>query len=55
MRIDGAVALMTGENRGIDAAVVDALAKNGASKIYAAARDPRTVRHTPASCRCASM
>jgi len=38
MRIDNAVALVTGANRGIGAALVQALLAHGASKVYAAAR-----------------
>lgn len=43
MRIEGAVALVTGSNRGLGKAIVHALAAAGASRIYAAARDPRQV------------
>lgn len=40
MRLDGAVALVTGANRGIGAALVSTLLARGASKVYAAARAP---------------
>lgn len=39
MQIEGSVALVTGANRGIGAAYVEALKQRGAAKIYAAARD----------------
>src|SRR5262245_65643718 len=38
MRIENTVALVTGANRGIGAALVQALLDHGASKVYAAAR-----------------
>lgn len=41
MRIEGAVALVTGANRGIGRAFVDALLERGANRIYATARDRR--------------
>lgn len=44
MKIEGATVLVTGANRGIGAAFVDVLRERGAAKIYAAARDPRTIR-----------
>ncbi len=40
MRIEGAVALVTGANRGIGRAYVEALLTRGAAGIYAGARDP---------------
>jgi NAD(P)-dependent dehydrogenase (short-subunit alcohol dehydrogenase family) len=40
MRISGAVALVTGANRGIGRAYVAALLEAGAAKVYAGARDP---------------
>jgi len=40
MKIAGAVALVTGSNRGIGRAFVEALIKRGAAKVYATARDP---------------
>ena len=46
MKIENSVALVTGANRGIGAALVNALLEAGASKVYAAARhegDLRTV------------
>ncbi len=39
MKIDNAVALVTGANRGLGLAFVDALLAAGAAKVYAAARD----------------
>jgi NAD(P)-dependent dehydrogenase (short-subunit alcohol dehydrogenase family) len=39
MQIKDSVALVTGANRGIGRALVDALLERGASRIYAAARD----------------
>jgi NAD(P)-dependent dehydrogenase (short-subunit alcohol dehydrogenase family) len=40
MKIAGSVALVTGSNRGIGRAFVDALIQRGAAKVYATARDP---------------
>jgi NAD(P)-dependent dehydrogenase (short-subunit alcohol dehydrogenase family) len=42
-RIEGSVALVTGANRGIGRAITEALLDRGAEKVYAAARDPRTL------------
>jgi NAD(P)-dependent dehydrogenase (short-subunit alcohol dehydrogenase family) len=44
MQIEGSVALVTGANRGIGAAFVRLLLERGASTVYAAARDPRSVQ-----------
>jgi len=41
MDIKGTVALVTGANRGIGRAFVEALVERGAAKIYAGARDPK--------------
>lgn len=43
MRIEGATALVTGANRGLGKAFVEALLAAGAAKVYAAARDPGAV------------
>jgi len=43
MKIQGSVALVTGANRGLGKALVAALVNAGATKVYAAARDERTV------------
>ena len=39
-KIEGAIALVTGANRGIGQALTEALLARGAKKVYAAARDP---------------
>ncbi|WP_328859641.1 SDR family oxidoreductase [Streptomyces sp. NBC_00306] len=43
MQIEGAVALVTGGNRGLGDQFVKALLDRGAAKVYAAARNPDTV------------
>ncbi|MFJ4466774.1 SDR family oxidoreductase [Streptomyces sp. NPDC089424] len=43
MNIDGAVALVTGANRGIGRAFTRALLDHGAAKVYAGVRDPASV------------
>lgn len=43
MKIDNAVALVTGANRGIGLAFTRALLARGARKVYAGARDPATL------------
>jgi NAD(P)-dependent dehydrogenase (short-subunit alcohol dehydrogenase family) len=43
MKIEGSIALVTGANRGLGKALVAALLEAGAEKIYAAARDERTI------------
>ncbi|MFF9160883.1 SDR family oxidoreductase [Streptomyces longwoodensis] len=46
--IKGAVVLVTGGSRGLGRAFVDELFARGAAKVYATARDPRTVTHPDA-------
>jgi len=46
--IEGSVALVTGGSRGIGRALVQELYERGAKKVYATARDPRTVKHPDA-------
>ena len=41
--LKGAVALVSGTNRGIGPAIVKALLATGAAKVYCGARDPRTI------------
>lgn len=43
-RIEGAVALVTGANRGIGRALTEALLGRGVKKVYATARDPQALR-----------
>lgn len=43
MKIENSVALVTGANRGIGLALSSALLARGAKKVYAAARDPKSV------------
>ena len=44
MDVAGSVALVTGANRGLGAAFCRALLDEGASKVYAGARDPDTIK-----------
>ena len=43
MQIEGAVALVTGANRGIGRRFVEQLVARGAAKVYASARDPSSI------------
>ncbi len=43
MTISNKIVLVTGANRGIGAATVKEMLKAGAAKVYAAARDPKTL------------
>lgn len=43
MKIENSIALVTGANRGIGLALARTLLARGAAKVYAAARDPRSV------------
>ena len=43
MNIDGSIAVVTGANRGLGRAFVEALLARGAARIYAGARDPVTL------------
>lgn len=43
MEITGSTAVVTGANRGLGRALIDALLERGAARVYAAARDPRAV------------
>ncbi len=49
MKIHGSVALVTGANRGIGRAFVEALIARGARKIYATARDPAKLKDLEAA------
>jgi NAD(P)-dependent dehydrogenase (short-subunit alcohol dehydrogenase family) len=56
--LKGAVALVSGANRGIGAAFVSGLLEAGANRVYAAARDPQTLAAPtamPASSRSRSI
>lgn len=44
MKIQGSIALVTGANRGLGLAFAQALLAAGAKKVYAAARDPQSIK-----------
>ena len=44
LQISGSVGFVTGSNRGIGRAIVEALIKRGAAKVYAAARNPAALK-----------
>ena len=44
MDVAGSVALVTGANRGLGKSLCSALLARGATKVYAGARDPSSVR-----------
>jgi NAD(P)-dependent dehydrogenase (short-subunit alcohol dehydrogenase family) len=46
-KVEGAVALVTGANRGIGRALTDALLARGVKKVYATARKPETLGDPP--------
>ncbi len=46
--IEGSVAVVTGGSRGIGKAFVEELYARGAAKVYATARDPRSIEHPDA-------
>ncbi len=48
MKLEGAVALVTGGNRGLGKVFVRALLDAGVAKVYAAARDPNSVKESGA-------
>ena len=43
MNLEGSTALITGANRGIGRHFAQQLLERGAAKVYATARDPRTI------------
>lgn len=47
MKIENAVVLVTGANRGLGRAFAQAALARGARKVYAAARDPATLQDLP--------
>jgi NAD(P)-dependent dehydrogenase (short-subunit alcohol dehydrogenase family) len=53
MKVEGAAALVTGANRGLGAAVVQALLDSGA-KVYGAARDNTSSRTATSSRSCST-
>jgi NAD(P)-dependent dehydrogenase (short-subunit alcohol dehydrogenase family) len=47
MNITSSIPVVTGANRGLGRALVDALLERGVDRLYALARDPRAVREDP--------
>ena len=47
MEIATSIPVVTGANRGLGRALVDALLERGVGRVYALARDPAAVRHDP--------
>jgi NAD(P)-dependent dehydrogenase (short-subunit alcohol dehydrogenase family) len=43
MQVNGAIALVTGANRGLGHRLAEQLVERGAAKVYGAARRPETV------------
>lgn len=43
-KLKGSVTLVTGANRGLGRALTEKLLQRGVKKLYAAARDPQTLR-----------
>lgn len=50
MKIENAVALVTGSNRGIGKSIIEALSKRGVKKVYAAIRNAEAFRENNSAC-----